>query len=77
METNRIKRFATEARKYTESRSIAAKTTTLGFDKNGNEKYISHQFCAHNVGQFYRTNPIASKLRTQLNWSQNSATTAC
>lgn len=35
MDTNRIKRFATEARNILKS-GIAAKITTLGFDKNGN-----------------------------------------
>lgn len=35
MDTNRIKRFATEARNILKA-SIAAKITTLGFDKNGN-----------------------------------------
>ena len=34
MDTNRIKRFATEARNILKA-SIAAKITTLGFDKNG------------------------------------------
>lgn len=35
MDTNRIKRFATEARNILKA-GIAAKITTLGFDKNGN-----------------------------------------
>ncbi len=35
MDTNRIKRFATEARNILKAGS-AAKITTLGFDKNGN-----------------------------------------
>lgn len=35
MDTNRIKRFATEARNILKT-GIAAKITTLGFDKNGN-----------------------------------------
>lgn len=35
MDTNRIKRFATEARNILKV-GIAAKITTLGFDKNGN-----------------------------------------
>ena len=35
MDTNRIKRFATEARTILKA-GIAAKITTLGFDKNGN-----------------------------------------
>lgn len=35
MDTNRIKRFATEARDILKA-GIAAKITTLGFDKNGN-----------------------------------------
>lgn len=35
MDTNRIKRFATEARNMLKA-GIAAKITTLGFDKNGN-----------------------------------------
>ena len=35
MDTNRIKRFATEARSILKA-GIAAKITTLGFDKNGN-----------------------------------------
>lgn len=34
MDTNRIKRFATEARNILKA-GIAAKITTLGFDKNG------------------------------------------
>lgn len=35
MDTNRIKRFATEARNILKA-GIAAKITTLGFDKTGN-----------------------------------------
>ena len=35
MDTNRIKRFATEARNILKA-GVAAKITTLGFDKNGN-----------------------------------------
>ena len=35
MDTNRIKRFATEARNILKA-GIAAKITTLGFDKKGN-----------------------------------------
>lgn len=35
MDTNRIKRFATEARNILKA-GIAAKINTLGFDKNGN-----------------------------------------